>query len=119
MIELKPCPFCNGEAEFTTNQGYDKNCYVRCKECSAKARVIDVCVDYAAKEKAAELWNARAGEKLVADSRIFIKCDECGGEIGERYWSHDGSDIANDAYCSERCIYDALGIEDRSNVREG
>ena len=66
MIELKPCPFCNGEAEFTTNQGYDKNCYVRCKECSAKARVIDVCVDYAAKEKAAELWNARVND-----------CDRC------------------------------------------
>ena len=79
---------------------------------------VKVSEDYAAREKAVELWNARADEKPVAGYRMFIKCDECGGEIGARYWSHGGSDIADDAYCSERCIYDALGIEDWNNVKE-
>ena len=122
MIELKPCPFCGNEEVFVDKKYYNhavSALSIGCRGCLVRTSEVRVSEDYAARERVAELWNARADEKPVADNRIFIKCDKCGGEIGERYWSHGESDIANDAYCSERCIYDALGIEDWSNVREG
>lgn len=34
MIELKPCPFCGGEAEFVETVPH-YNHYVQCKKCAA------------------------------------------------------------------------------------
>ena len=35
--ELKPCPFCGGEAEFVSGSYNDVNfAYVRCTDCSAQ-----------------------------------------------------------------------------------
>lgn len=53
-IELKPCPFCGGDAEMRhgKHQGLD-TCYVGCLYCGARS-------DYEhGEENAAELWNGR------------------------------------------------------------
>lgn len=56
-IELKPCPFCGGEAIIT-----DKffNCVaVICKSCRASSEEFPISKKYCANEKAAEAWNKR------------------------------------------------------------
>lgn len=57
MDELKPCPFCGGEAELIeTGAFYNKAGYVQCRRCGACSRFalgenyIDICL---------ELWNFR------------------------------------------------------------
>lgn len=63
MIELKPCPFCGGEAEYVYRAGIliAALCpvVVKCKECGAVTAYVDASTEYCAKDKAAELWNRR------------------------------------------------------------
>ena len=66
MSELKPCPFCGGEAEIRTQDRPDGNTHyyvyiVRCKEC--RARTEDFPIAYYVHhdvEDAIEAWNRRA-----------------------------------------------------------
>lgn len=51
--ELKPCPFCGGDAEFSGPSDAD-TCWVQCTQCKTRGRLWDY--GYQA-EKA---WNARA-----------------------------------------------------------
>lgn len=54
--ELKPCPFCGGEAE-TDYAHFDYNWFeVHCNNCDAYV------YDYNSEEKAIEKWNRRANE---------------------------------------------------------
>ena len=56
MMELKPCPFCGGEAEAVYGF-YDYNYWgVMCKECGCYIG------GYEPKEKHIEAWNRRVGE---------------------------------------------------------
>lgn len=48
--ELKPCPFCSGEAKYDNSDGYD---YIFCDECGARAFGFN-------KEHAFDEWNKRA-----------------------------------------------------------
>lgn len=61
--ELKPCPFCGGEAAFGANscQGFE---YVRCASCKARTWSC-----YDTKEQAAEACNTRA-EREVGISKL-------------------------------------------------
>ena len=63
MTELKPCPFCGGEAEIRAggNGGFNapKLAFVQCRLCGAKTANIPVSADYAAKDEAANYWNQR------------------------------------------------------------
>ena len=55
MMELKPCPFCGGEAEAVYGF-YDYNYWgVMCKECGCYIG------GYEPKEKHIEAWNTRVG----------------------------------------------------------
>lgn len=79
MPELKPCPFCGGDAEkryikrkklfasmrFPYNTHY---VYVCCKVCGATSRV---CVSV---ENAIEAWNRRANNL----ARALTECEEKG-----------------------------------------
>ena len=55
MAELKPCPFCGGEAIRFENKTFGHG--ICCKKCEAKT-------DYwASKGAATRAWNRRAGEQ--------------------------------------------------------
>lgn len=52
MTELKPCPFCGGEAEL--HDVYSIKLYwCKCEECGAETQAEDII------EKAIENWNRR------------------------------------------------------------
>ena len=51
MTELKPCPFCGGEASMYI--AYDDGYYVCCDECGCGLPV------YNTEEEAIEAWNRR------------------------------------------------------------
>ena len=75
QIELKPCPFCGGEAEVVDTHVYlDKAIRIKCTSCSCvtkqvlidhpknNANGLDERTRYTREqviEKAAELWNRR------------------------------------------------------------
>ena len=58
--ELKPCPFCGGEAEIGISLG---NTYVICKYCCAATRQITIKANNRAVDKAVEFWNRRANNE--------------------------------------------------------
>lgn len=53
-IELKPCPFCGGEAHYVKCS--DGEAWVRCKDCGTETAIFD------SVEEAAEAWNRRADD---------------------------------------------------------
>lgn len=79
MVELKPCPFCGGEAEIIHSNLYmDEIVRVKCKKCSAgsgfvmidhpllsgRTGKLDETTRYTrhqAEEKAVAAWNRREG----------------------------------------------------------
>lgn len=65
MSELKPCPFCGGEAEFAigkTGDGKDWH-YIECADCGATGPNIKYAAhNIRVKEANAEAWNRRAAE---------------------------------------------------------
>ncbi len=54
--KLKPCPFCNGEAEMVESflYGKVKGYLVSCKKCMCETRL------YSSKQNAEKAWNRRA-----------------------------------------------------------
>lgn len=68
MEELKPCPFCGGEASFMTIKKPYGECadgseavWLRCENCGA---CTNVCCS---RQAAVEAWNRREGEKKAYD----------------------------------------------------
>ena len=63
MAEMKPCPFCGGEAELKITKhvpnGYDYT--PRCKKTSCCGRLSKL---YSVKETAITMWNTRTPQKL-------------------------------------------------------
>lgn len=61
MTELKPCPFCGGEAEVVERQPFewcDRVYYVRCRsmKCDNRTGIEE------RKKEAIKVWNRRAGD---------------------------------------------------------
>lgn len=73
MNELKPCPFCGGEAELT---GFDApEVWVWCPNCKASTDA------HTCKGGAIEAWNTRAERTCrIAEynEAPFLACSECG-----------------------------------------
>lgn len=64
--ELKPCPFCNGVADFYETKIYG---HVRCTECGAMTdgrETWHTWLDW--RKDTADLWNERNGEKVGGDA---------------------------------------------------
>ena len=59
MAELKPCPFCGGEAALehsSEGRGYS---YVRCKKCHVRGVSYCMKFDKSSYDEAIEAWNRR------------------------------------------------------------
>lgn len=60
MNDLKPCPFCGGEAKLRYSMPYNA---VFCKKCKSWGKtVIDTYEQGDGKKEAIEAWNRRAKE---------------------------------------------------------
>lgn len=74
MNELKPCPFCSGEAE-VLESGHSATFYCWCDSCETRGNY------YNTEAEAIEAWNSRAERTC---QRVFYKptrvlvCSECG-----------------------------------------
>ena len=66
MSELKPCPFCGGEAKVVYGKYFltlTAKTHVECTKCGAKTREFKSCyTSYYAEMSAKVTWNVRAGE---------------------------------------------------------
>lgn len=67
MVELKPCPFCGGEAYYRTPQHESGTAFdimmIECKKCGASPYAVSVyenASDSDKKTAIAEYWNRRA-----------------------------------------------------------
>jgi len=77
MSELKPCPFCGGEAK-TIKNAVGTLFWVYCWKCGARSDSYTI--EY--EQKAIDAWNTRA-ERTCINRRIepdIFECSECGGD---------------------------------------
>lgn len=58
-VELKPCPFCGGEAKVITGSCWLWQHAVECKDCGANTGYKSGISPSVAKNKAVEAWNRR------------------------------------------------------------
>lgn len=63
---LKPCPFCGGEAELKRYVGIGLVCqaYVECQGCHCRTDMIDPSLKYCANDEVVEMWNRRNADGM-------------------------------------------------------
>lgn len=59
MSELKPCPFCGGEAKLEHDYIIS---FVKCVECDVRTVGYHVSPEYSSDARAAEVWNRRMND---------------------------------------------------------
>ena len=64
--ELKPCPFCGGDARvgIKTFDLFNNVAYVYCHKCKARTDYVEADVHISAIEKAKQMWNKRIGAEF-------------------------------------------------------
>lgn len=67
MAQLNNCPHCGSVTEFVVNtQGPVETVLARCTNCKIQTQPIPSSLDYSAKAKTAEMWNANRPDEWVA-----------------------------------------------------
>ena len=97
--ELKPCPFCGGEAElaWTPDEGDDRFYTVLCPACNASIGMLS------AEVVAIKCWNRRVGRRRTMTEPK--PCLHCGGELfvkktyGGYFWGCPGCGVESS------CLY--------------
>lgn len=96
-IELKPCPFCNGEAVITKQRKSGKtrdivNAFVRCKSCGARSKNVSSLhvAERNLEAYAAEAWNRRAERTCYV---VGVQHDSM---MGARYELSCGRDLRSE-----------------------
>ena len=67
MAELKPCPFCGGEAEYVNFSYHNPetmtgvpSCYVKCTKCGVRTgKFVSADTTFSYKDTATRCWNER------------------------------------------------------------
>lgn len=85
MIELKPCPFCGGEAELVIDEPFRGFTFVECHECGARGSISK-------EREAIKAWNTRAERtcRNLYEPGLF-KCSECGAFSMQKIVYRDGT----------------------------
>lgn len=101
--ELKPCPFCGGEATFVTSLHItgEYAAIVMCERCNAKTDSMRAHDEEDAEVMAAACWNARA-ERTCEPVKKFseespwprLVCSECGREL---HWDDIVNEVGEDS----------------------
>jgi DNA-directed RNA polymerase subunit RPC12/RpoP len=85
MTELKPCPFCGGEAKLSGRESYEKSAKVECPHCGAKIFKRDF-TSTAAADECVRVWNNRPNVQetkhgkweIMPHSLLSNRCSSCG-----------------------------------------
>ncbi len=93
MEELKPCPFCGGEAHVVhgvyRDGGYIEHAaYVQCAKCGARTDEVSECMpEMRVHDMAVSIWNRRAERtcRMGAPVDGEYRCSECGHLNRETY----------------------------------
>lgn len=75
-IELKPCPFCGGEAELVIDEPFKGFTFVECHECGSRGSISK-------ERQAIKAWNTRA-ERTARNNDAwegFFECSSCGASF--------------------------------------
>lgn len=129
MAELKPCPFCGGEAEITF-QSFGVNAIITCKKCHTK--FVFPWGETITSLALAEKWNNRAGSVVSAhweeeeeedpeyyrfhycsncgeyapceEDNEFLKpyCPECGAKMDNPYERDEELKLYSNYFCKKR-----------------
>lgn len=89
QVELKPCPFCGGEATYHTDNGPTGEVYgwVGCNECDAMSCHIDVRSMQPEEMHPIDAWNTRHQARAEVVGEIVA-------ELRELHWTHRDAEPA-------------------------
>ena len=103
-IELKPCPFCGGEANTFQTRWTNNRWYTCCPSCETICGLpdgYDFVGKYDTEAEAAEAWNTRAERTCHDEAKYpdFFVCSACHVTIGKwvpRYCPNCGAKVVDE-----------------------